>query len=316
MVAPVASLVDFARDNGIALSGIALGEKDAQPRLGNRITMLVTLSQGSSKEQWLAIVTQDALTAEEMQAKPLPEEALYTSTGREMRFKNTRTALSVQFVGPFAEKGGAAAEKLNAQLRGPHRALVCNEQLNFGMDRYGRTAMSLAGRCNAAGVKMRELYHIGDSHPLSKDQLEKGKRFVNLIQPTEDEERTIFSVSFALNAFLSAALDIDEFSDLVDCVLNKPSVWGVLSHFGVRRFLNYDVSTVHSVDASYLGVNMPAYRMPLRLRLNDEVALAAVITMTAATPPLQTCAGIIEVYAEHPVDPGKRLLIQLIAGRQ
>lgn len=125
----------------------------------------------------------------------------------------------------------------------------------------------------------------------------------------------MFSVSFALNAFLSAALDIDEFSDVVDHVLNKPSVWGVISHLGVHRFLNYDVSSVSPVDASYLGISTQAYRMPLRLLLNNEVAMRAVITMTVATPPLQACAGIVEVYAEHPLDPGKRLLIQVIAGQ-
>ena len=176
--------------------------------------------------------------------------------------------------------------------------------------------MDLSQRGAMAGVNMSSLYHLASPYRLSKDQLEKGKRFVKTVRPTEDEERTVFSVSAALNAFLSAALDLDRFSDVLDCVLDKPSFWEILSGFGVHRFVNYDVSTVRSMDASYLSITMPAYRMPIRLVLNGNTALQAVITMTEARPPLQACAGIIEVYAEHPTSPGKRLLIQLIAARR
>jgi hypothetical protein len=315
-VAPVASLAEFADKHDIAFSQIAGGGNSDQPPAGDRIAMLVTLCQEFSIQQWLAIITQDTLTKKEREMKPLPEEVLYSSTGREMHFTNTRSALNVQFVGPFTLNGSAVNEELNAQLRIPHRTLVNQEQLNFSLDRYGRTAMDLTQRCTLAEVNMSALYHVASPHPLSGDQLEKGKRFLNTVQPTEDEERTVFSVSAALNAFLSAALDINEFSDVADCVLNKPSFGGIISGFGVHRFLSYDVGTVRSMDAGYVRITMPAYRMPLRLLLNHETALQAVITMTAARPPLQTCAGNIEVYAEHPLDPGKRLLIQSIVTKQ
>ena len=313
---PFESLIRFARIHDIPVTRVDPVQQNAQPQKGDRITMLVTMLQGSSSQQWLTVVTQDTLTAKETHLKPLPETVLYTSTGRQMIFKNTRTALSVRFLGPFTRNGAPADADASSELPTPHRTLVSSEQLNFSLDRFGRAATALAERCDAAGVKMSELYHIASPNPLSNDQLENGKRFVNLIHPTEEEERTVVSVSLALNAFLSASLEIDEFSDVVDKVLEKPSLWGIVTSFGVRRFLRYDVSTVRPVDASYLGVSMPAYSMPLRVLINDNVALQAVITMTAARPPLQTCAGIIEVYAEHPVDRGKRLLIQLLAGRR
>lgn len=174
IVTPLASLAEFAGSNNLALSQIKPGGKNALPQAGDYIAMIVTLFQGSSQQQWLAIVTQDSLTKKEMQSKPLPEQMLYTSTGREMRITNTRTALNVQFVGPFSENGGPVIEKLNRQIRTLHRTLVSTEQLNFGLHRYGRTAMGLSERCTAAGVKMRELYHIGDSHPYPKTSWRRG----------------------------------------------------------------------------------------------------------------------------------------------
>ena len=115
LIAPVPALVEFAKQNAIEISRIEPGDEVGRPRAGDRITMLVTLYHGPSTRQWLAIVTQDTLTEKEREMNPLPEEVLYSSTGREMHFTNTRTALSVQFVGPFSGDGGATDDELNEQ---------------------------------------------------------------------------------------------------------------------------------------------------------------------------------------------------------
>jgi hypothetical protein len=316
LAAPFPSLTAFAKNEDVPLSGILPGEERDHPRAGDRITMLVTLSQESSTQQWIAIVNQDSLTNDEKALAPLPELVLYSSTGREMHFKNTRTALNVYFVGPFSVEGSVSAEKLRSQLHTPHRTLVSREQLNVGLDRYGRTALGMAERARNAGVNISDLYHIGTTSPLTEDQLNQGKKFIDLIHPTEEEERTVFSVSFALYAFLSSALKIPDFKEVVECVLEKPSLWSIVTKLGLHAFLKYDVSTVRTFDAGFLGVPKPAYAMPVQLFFNDELAVHATMVMTAARPPLQTCAGIVEVYAEHPTDPSKRLLIQLVAARK
>jgi hypothetical protein len=106
----------------------------------------------------------------------------------------------------------------------PHRTLVSREHLNFGLDRYAQTAINFTKRSLAAGFKINDLSFIGAPGPLNNNQLQKGEQFVNVIHPAEDEERIVFSVTFALNAFLSSALEIDDFSDLVDYALNRPSI--------------------------------------------------------------------------------------------
>ena len=150
---------------------------------------------------------------------------------------------------------------------------------------------------------------------LSNDQLKQGQRYFKLIHPTEEEERIRFSVTLALNAFLSTAFDIDEFKNIIYKVLDRPSIWSVITQFGVNRGLWYDPQNVHPVDIKYLGINLPAYEQPLQLDLNGKAALLAKIIMTAAQPPLQNCAGIVEIYAEHPVKHENKLVIQLIAAR-
>ena len=60
---------------------------------------------------------------------------------------------------------------------------------------------------------------------------------------------------------------------------------------------------------------MQAYEQPLQLDLNGKAALLAKIIMTAAQPPLQNCAGIVEIYAEHPVEHENKFINRLIAAR-
>ena len=77
----------------------------------------------------------------------------------------------------------------------------------------------------------------------------------------------------------------------------------------------YDPRDVHPINTNYLGINLPTYEMPIQLNLNDKVSLKAKIIMVAPHPPLQVCAGIVEIDAEHPVNHENKLLIQLIAAR-
>jgi hypothetical protein len=230
-------------------------------------------------------------------------------------YKNSRTALDVHFIGPFRETGNTSPEKLVSQLMEPHRTLVSREQLNFGLDRYAQTAINFTKRSLAAGYRINDLSYIGAPGPLTNEQLKKGEQFVKAVHPAEDEERIVFSVTFALNAFLSSALEIDDFSSLVDPVINRPSIWSVISKFGVNRFLKYSPGDVKLYDAGYLGINLPAYELPLKMFLNNTLALQAAIIMTSSRVPLQTCGGIVSVYAEHPLNHENKLVIQLAAAR-
>ncbi len=188
--------------------------------------------------------------------------------------------------------------------------------MNVGMDRRARTAFAFQERCSLAGANPNSLYHIGSQSPTCTDQLEKGKKFASIVHSTDEEERVVFSVAFALNVLMRVALDIDDFSNVVDQIAERPSVWSVISRMGVHQSLRYSAGDVRARDPSRMGLTLPAYEQPVRLELNGRPALRATILLKEPVPPLQLCAGIVEVYAEHPADPGKRLLIQLVASRR
>ncbi len=308
-----ASLIKFAQKDNISISGIHLAPQNSKPCFGDNVTLLVTLINGDEPQQWLSIIRQDSLTKEEKELSPLPENVIYTSTGRVLKFRNTRTALNVFFIGPFTRNGRENYDQLNYLLSKPNRILLSEEQLNLGLDNYGRTAIALTKRANQAKAKEDDLFYIGAPVPLTKDQLEKGQKYFDLIHPTEYEERVRFSVTLALDDFLSATLKINDFSNLLNEVLNRPSIWSVISNLGVSRGLLYNPAEVKLIDAKDIGINLITYEQPIRLTLNGQAALNAFIIMTEARPPLQTCAGIVKIYAEDPLDNIKKLIIQLIA---
>jgi hypothetical protein len=105
IVAPFASLVAFAKKRNIPISGIELADENSQAQKGDCITLLVTLYQGHISQQWIAIIKQDNLNEAELRLPSLAEEVIYTSSGRKLNFKNTRTALDVHFIGPFKKTG-------------------------------------------------------------------------------------------------------------------------------------------------------------------------------------------------------------------
>jgi hypothetical protein len=258
VIKPFETLIKFAKAHDIPLSGIYLAREPSNPHEGDKITLLITLFEGSESQQWLAIIKQDNLTIEERHLEPLPEDVIYTSTGRELHFKNTRTALDVYLIGPFTLDGSTEQDMLNYKLKTPYKTLVSREHLSLGLDRYALTAIELTKRSVSVGAKKEDLFYIGAPSPLSKNQLKQGQRYFKLIHPTEEEESIRFNVTLALNAFLSAAFDVDEFRDIIYKVLERPSIWSVISGFGVSRGLWYDPQNVHPVDTKYLGINLPA----------------------------------------------------------
>ncbi len=308
---PFPSLVKFAFKHEIILNSIEIGENESQPEKGNSVSFLITLKNNSSVQQWLAIITQDDLSPDETQMEPMPGETIYTSTGRVFKFTNTRAALNFNLIGPFTATESKSDERFIKQLSNPYRVLISHEKLNCDLSMYAETSLAFRKRCEAVGVKSKDLFYIGSSNPVSESNLEKGKPYTRIVHPTDGEERMIFSVYFALNSFYSAAMAIDEFKDIVYQVIDLP-IWSIITRFRLSSNINYSYD-VHTFNASSLGIVNNAYEQPLKLSFNGKMALKASIVMTKPRPPLKACAGIVVLYAEHPVDKDKNLLIQLIS---
>jgi len=97
-------------------------------------------------------------------------------------------------------------------------------------------------------------------------------------------------------------------------VLDPPPIWSVIRHFGVNQ--NWDYRDFTQVEAGGIFAPLEAYRFGLKIKMNDTFSVKSAFVVTAPRPPLQTCAGILAIYAERPSDPTKRLFIRVLAAHR
>ena len=182
-------------------------------------------------------------------------------------FKNTRTALYFTLLGPFTATKSKSEKRYIKQLSNPHRVLISQEKLNCDLAIYAERSLVLAKRCEAAGVKMRDLFYKASSKPISESELEKGTPFVKIIHPTDSRRNGLgFNIYFSLRSFYDAAMAIDEFKKILNNVLDKPlsKMINFILNPGLRANINYYFTDVHLFNADGFGVEFPAYEQPLQ----------------------------------------------------
>src|ERR1051326_6986296 len=148
--APFPALAEFAAAHQIPLHGIEFSDETAAPRKGDGVTLLVTLQRGETTQQWIVGLTAEDLTEAERAMKPPADSVIFTSTGLELRFPNSRTALGVYVAGPFVS---SLQEKRPAVVETRTRALVNEQFLTRGLERFARSALDVGGRMRAARVE-------------------------------------------------------------------------------------------------------------------------------------------------------------------
>jgi hypothetical protein len=308
-VAPLASLVAFASSRDIPLAGIAAPAEGAVPRTGDQVVILLALEAGGATRQWLVRLEADDLTKKERALKPLREDVIHTSTGLHLRYPNTRTALRAGLYGPFS--GESSPQPADA---GQVRSLVSREYLDLGIAPYCRSALQIAPRVRAAGIT--DSFYSGSTSVPSAEVVARGQRAAAAFGLTPEEERLNFSVYFALRAFFEAAMEIPGDRQILEQVMQKPSVWSVISHFGVKVTFTYGWQDVTVAPDGKAAVRQPVYLLPVRLSMNDVPAVNANLAVTEPHPPLQAGAGILAICAEHPTSADRRLFIRVLSARR
>jgi hypothetical protein len=160
---------------------------------------------------------------------------------------------------------------------------------------------------------VRNPVYFAGSNPPSPQAIEKGRLFSDAIHLTMEEEHEAFAVYFSLTTFFGAAMEITACREILEEVVDKPSVWSVVRHLGVRTDFHYFWADARTVEDGRSGVPNPAYFLPVQVFLNGKCGVKATLAVTAPRPPLTTCAGILAICAEHPVMPDRRLYIRVLA---
>lgn len=137
-------------------------------------------------------------------------------------------------------------------------------------------------------------------------------------QPKLDESgRTVVcGAHAALISFLGILQNDELLAGIMWQVVDKPSLWSVVTGFGVAMRLEAGLGRATNVeDVGLPGWSRPAVQFPLLLKLNDRHALDATITATDPWMPLGLCGGIVQVEATRPSDSSVRFTARLLAAR-
>jgi hypothetical protein len=115
-------------------------------------------------------------------------------------------------------------------------------------------------------------------------------------------------------ALLQVVQEDDVLAPLLWEVVDKPSVWSVVSHLGARVTLR---PRFHAavLMASPVATAPVAWRVPLDLVVNDQEALHTELFVAPAARPLALCGGVVGAAARHPREEGREFAIVLLAAR-
>ena len=99
-------------------------------------------------------------------------------------------------------------------------------------------------------------------------------------------------------------------------VVEKPSVWSVITHLGVD--VAVDVPLEQAIPAP-APAGLPAgertFAVPLRIEVNGAPALYVDLLATDARRPYALCGGLVAAVARHPSRPERTFRLQLLAAR-
>ncbi len=307
VIAPGADLAAAARAHNIPLSGLDPPGEPGQLNPGDSFTAIVTLCEkGGRRTQWLLYLSAIEPDPKEPPAKPPEPEVLYSGRGNRFEFASSPARVRLETLGPFALAGSKPAKSRD-------------QTAAFGID---KGFLSLGLDRAAATIWRREQTPVKGSFwfgptPPNATQAAEGRRFADGLALTLDEERAMAGAFPALFSYFDVIEHTEGLEEIMLRVIQKPSIWSLIGHLGVRANLLIDSKHFAPADARAWAVpgGPPAYDFPMQLQLNDQLALRVTFVVTSPRPPLLTCGGIIGMLAEKPGDPQTYLTLRVVSAR-
>lgn len=307
---PFPAVVACAAQQGIPLEDFDLADRGEEARAGDRITVLFTIQEGITSQQWLAEFRRAPLTEREKKSKPgsglgvfsFLLSSLKTDTGHEYGFQPTPAALELRTYGPFSD-GPASVE--NAATAGVDaRALASREYLAHGLAGMCEIEMRLRN----AGKKNPGLSYMFHPH-YSDEQIARAIARAQAAGFTADDERIFAEGFFALVQFAQLAFRTDGISTITREILDSPTLFS-------GAFINPDWSKLElepAGDWALPGLNV--FRLPYFFRSKTQAR--GRLFVTEPRPPLRNIAGIVGLAIDwSSKNPDTRLVMRVLAGRR
>lgn len=312
---PLAAVVAAGDKAGYGLEGIATPKEAGGPLTpGDRITSLVTLTNGSVLTQWLVEVSCVELNEEEKKLPPIPPTTFFTNTGTEGVLGGTRAALLVRVLGPF-ESNGSKSAKAQPPKEQRGRMLVNADYLSLGLDRACEAVISV----NAAKIKDPTLQPMAWSvrlKPFPAEETAVGRQQAAALGLTPERERATFGAMPALREFFGVMSRTPGLQDILKAVIDVPW-WSIIKRGGdapIAIMPQFRYAEECAATSFKLG-ERKVYALPFQLSISGKPALVGKLAVTTAQPPLLTGAGIVGVTAWAPDGQGPRVMLQVLSAQ-
>lgn len=99
-------------------------------------------------------------------------------------------------------------------------------------------------------------------------------------------------------------------------VIEKPSVWSMVSNMGVDVMLRPKFHRVSSAASPIAGVTASTWRLPLSLEVNQRPALDLDLLVADSAPPFSLACGLLGTTARHPSEPNLDFSLLLLSARR
>ncbi|MEM7199181.1 MAG: hypothetical protein AAF628_02880 [Planctomycetota bacterium] len=132
--------------------------------------------------------------------------------------------------------------------------------------------------------------------------------------PADEAVQILSDGVSSMIAVLSIVRHNEDLAPLLWRVVERPSVWSVVTNLGVRT----DITLSRSVpwDGASMGWHGQGLRTPLAVRFNGRPALDCSIATVPPNAPVHVCAGILSLVASRPGDSGITLKMTAVSARR
>lgn len=292
-----------------ATAGALVPPVDADPGTGDRLEFLITLADGDERKSW----------------------RLAVSVGKLATYKSMywRGVLGFEErVQPGAERRRRIAEATEAmRARGGDFDDLATDMLTAGIvvEAFADDGASLGrAESSALAAKLRtgllEACHAGHrQRDLMRGRVDAGEQapMLEVDDAAYDDIRTA-AAGAALCEELFGILQSNPVTrQILREVLALPSLWSILTNWGVKVSFTIDFFAAERVDpARFPGESRELWSVPLVLLLNDQPGFLARVIVGPSGSPDGVVAGIYGIVARHPSDAQRTVRVQLQSSRR
>jgi len=124
-------------------------------------------------------------------------------------------------------------------------------------------------------------------------------------------------LAFELMRTLQGLADTDpNLQDLLFRVVDKPSVWSVVTRLGVNVSVGWDASKSSRFAPALAEASGPVRCAPIKLFVNGDIASWVDLLVGKPRAATMVCGGLVGAIARHPTEPGRMAVVRLLATRR